>query len=137
MFNHGRLLCNLLYAVPSLYQCWSSILGRSSLLSDFLFSRHVYPTWASAHPFIIVCGTLPFQRLLFPSCKSARLALLMFAPLSDFRGYDFGQPSWEIDLSVGPTECFHVGNLVHVWKAGVFAGSVRHTIGKAQFQTDQ
>jgi hypothetical protein len=46
----------------------------------------------------------------------------MFAPPSHFMGYDFGQPSWEIDLSMGPTECFHVGDLVHVHKAGVFAG---------------
>jgi hypothetical protein len=28
--------------------------------------------------------------------------------------------SWEMNLSMGLTECFHAGNLVHVQKAGVF-----------------
>jgi hypothetical protein len=122
MFNLGRLLCDLLYAASSLYQCWGHVLGRSSPLNDFAFSRGIYPTRASAHPFVIVCGALPFRQVSYPSREAAKAALLTFAPPSHFMGYDFGRPSWEIDLSMVPMECFHVGDLVHVQKAGVFAG---------------
>jgi hypothetical protein len=68
------------------------------------------------------CGAVPFQQVSFPSREAARAALLTLAPPSNFMGYDFGQPCWEINLGLGPTECFHVGDLVHVQKAGVFAG---------------
>jgi hypothetical protein len=46
----------------------------------------------------------------------------MFGPPLHFMGYDLRRPSWEINLSMGPTECFHVGNPVPVQKASVFAG---------------
>jgi hypothetical protein len=121
-FNLGRLLCDLLYAASSLYQCWDNVLQQSSPFYDFAFGCGVYPTWASAHPFVIVCGAIPFQQVSFPSREAAKAALLTFAPPSNFTGYGFGRLSWEIDLSLGPTECFHVGDLVHVQKAGVFAG---------------